>query len=108
MAPRQRPGEHLQIPGRHEDLLQPQRGGPATVSFQRRVPKKGGKPRFVNAGSLKPLAAKAGKNKVRFQGRLTSSRSLALGKYRVVVSARDAAGNQSQPRNGPSFTIVNE
>jgi Bacterial Ig domain/Dipeptidyl peptidase IV (DPP IV) N-terminal region len=81
----------------------------ATVSFQRFVPaKKGGKPRYVNAGSLKALAAKAGQNKVRFQGRLTRSRSLALGKYRVMVSARDAAGNQSQQRTGPSFTIVNE
>ena len=81
----------------------------ATLSFQRAVPaKKGGKPRFVNAGSLKALPAKAGLNKVRFQGRLTRTRSLALGKYRVVVNARDAAGNRSQPRTGPSFTIVNE
>jgi Tol biopolymer transport system component len=81
----------------------------ATVSFQRSVPgKNGGKPHYVNAGSLKPLSAKAGKNKVRFQGRLTRSRSLALGKYRVVVSARDAAGNQSKARTGPNFTIVAE
>jgi Bacterial Ig domain/WD40-like Beta Propeller Repeat len=81
----------------------------ATVSFQRSVPgKNGGKPHYVNAGSLKALSAKAGKNKVRFQGRLTRSRSLALGKYRVVVSARDAAGNQSKARTGPNFTIVAE
>jgi Tol biopolymer transport system component len=79
----------------------------ATLSFQRSVRTKGGKRKFVNAGSLKPLAAKAGKNKVRFQGRLTSSRTLALGKYRVVVAAKDAAGNQSQ-RKGPTFTIVAE
>lgn len=79
----------------------------ATLSFQRTV-KKNGKLRYVNAGALKPLSAKAGKNKVRFQGRLTASRSLALGKYRVVVKARDAAGNQSQPRTGPRFTIVAE
>ena len=50
----------------------------ATLSFQRFVAaKKGGKPRYVNAGSLKALAAKAGQNKVRFQGPPDPDRSLA-------------------------------
>ena len=62
--------------------------------------------RFLNAGALPALSAKAGQNRVRFQGRLTGSRSLRLGRHRVVVRARDAAGNQSQPRTGPNFTIV--
>jgi Bacterial Ig domain/WD40-like Beta Propeller Repeat len=94
----------------------------ATLSFQRAAPgRKVGrscvkrtpqnaakKPctRYLNAGALGALSAKAGQNKVRFQGRLSGSRSLRLGKHRVVVRARDAAGNQSQPRTGPSFTIV--
>jgi hypothetical protein len=94
----------------------------AAVSFQRATPgRKVGKScvkqtaqnrtkksctRYVNAGSLKPLGAKAGQNKVRFQGRLSKSRSLSPSAYRVVVGATDAAGNSSKPKNGPSFTIV--
>jgi Tol biopolymer transport system component len=94
----------------------------ATLSFQRAAPgRKVGRScvkqtaqnaakkrctRYLNAGALGALSAKAGQNRVRFQGRLTGSRSLRLGKHRVVVRARDAAGNQSQPRTGPSFTIV--
>ena len=64
--------------------------------------------RYVNAGALGALSAKSGQNRVRFQGRLTKSRSLTPGRYRVVVGATDAAGNRSQPRNGPTFTIVAE
>jgi Bacterial Ig domain/WD40-like Beta Propeller Repeat len=60
--------------------------------------------RYVNAGSIN-LNAKAGQNKVRFQGLLTKTRKLSLGSYRVVVGARDAAGNKAS-RNGPTFTIV--
>jgi hypothetical protein len=93
----------------------------ATLSFQRarpgrKVGKKCAKPtalnrthkactRYVGAGSTAGLAAKAGQNKVKFQGRLSSARSLAAGGYRLVVGAKDAAGNRSQ-RNGPTFTIV--
>ena len=60
--------------------------------------------RYVNAGSIN-VDAKAGQNKVRFQGLLTKTRKLSLGGYRVVVGARDAAGNRAS-RNGPTFTIV--
>lgn len=75
-----------------------------TLSFQRKKKGKGGKAKFVGAGKI-TLSAKAGKNKVRFQGRLSKSKKLSPGTYRVVVSARDPAGNRSK-RNGPTFTIV--
>jgi hypothetical protein len=60
--------------------------------------------RFVSAGRISH-SANAGLNRVRFQGKLTGSRKLAPGRYRVVVRARDAAGNSSK-KNGPTFTIV--
>lgn len=91
-----------------------------TLTFQRATPgRKSGKncvkqtsanrtrpacTRYVGAGSIN-LNAKAGQNKVRFQGLLTKTRKLSLGSYRVVVGARDAAGNKAS-RNGPTFTIV--
>ncbi len=94
----------------------------ATVVFQRaqpgrRVGGKCAKPtaangdrkacvRYVSAGQLSPFAGKAGSNKVKFQGRLSRAKSLAAGTYRVVVRARDAAGNAAK-KNGPSFTILN-
>jgi hypothetical protein len=61
--------------------------------------------RFVRAGSIPAFAGKVGLNKVRFQGRLTRSRRLGLGTYRVVLSVVDSAANRST-RNGPTFTIV--
>jgi len=63
--------------------------------------------RYVAAGKLPPFAGKAGANRVKFQGRLSRSKSLAPGTYRVVVRARDAAGNAAK-KNGPSFTIVSD
>jgi hypothetical protein len=60
--------------------------------------------RYANAGSIN-FNANAGGNRVKFQGLITKSRKLSLGAYRVVVGARDAAGNKSS-RNGPTFTIV--
>ena len=62
--------------------------------------------RFVSVGSITGLRAKAGLNRVRFQGRLSRSRRLTLGSYRVVVSAVDAAGNNSRRYNSSTFTIV--
>jgi hypothetical protein len=61
--------------------------------------------RFVSAGSIPAFAGKVGLNRVRFQGRLTRSRRLGLGTYRLVLSVVDNAANKSK-RNGPSFTIV--
>ena len=95
--------------------------GTATISFARvrsgrRVGGKCVKPtranrsrrrctRFVRAGSF-ALPAKLGVNRVRFQGRLDATHRLALGSYRVSVSAKDVAGNASKPRTGPRFRIV--
>jgi len=76
----------------------------AKISFQRKTKVKG-KTKFKNAGSTKALAAKAGKNKVKFQGRLTSSKKLAPGSYRIVVTATDGAGNTGK-KNGPTVKIV--
>lgn len=61
--------------------------------------------RYVAAGQLPSFAGKAGANKVKFQGRLSRAKSLAAGTYRVVVRARDAAGNAAK-KNGPTFTIL--
>jgi Tol biopolymer transport system component len=61
--------------------------------------------RFVSAGSIPAFAGKAGLNSLRFQGRLTRSKRLGLGRYRIVLSVVDNAANKSA-RNGPSFTIV--
>jgi hypothetical protein len=63
--------------------------------------------RYLAAGKLSSFAGKAGANRVKFQGRLSRSKSLAPGTYRVVVRARDAAGNAAA-KNGPSFTIVSD
>jgi len=95
--------------------------GQVTVSFQRvragrRVGRRCVRPtpgnrshrpckRFVSAGSIPAFAGKVGLNKVRFQGRLTRSRRLGLGTYRIVLSVVDAAANH-RTRNGPTFTIV--
>ncbi len=95
--------------------------GRATLSFQRarpgrRVGRRCVRPtrrnrtrpackRFVRAGSFS-FAAKAGRNRVRFEGRLTRSRRLAFGSYRVTVGARDNAGNSSSGNPRASFTVV--
>jgi Tol biopolymer transport system component len=74
-----------------------------TLSFQRKAKRKG-KAKFVGAGRV-TFSGKSGKNRVRMEGHLTKTRKLAVGTYRVVVSARDAAGNRAK-RTGPTFTIV--
>jgi dipeptidyl aminopeptidase/acylaminoacyl peptidase len=69
----------------------------ATLTFKRA---KSGR----RAGSIS-LAAKAGTNRIRFRGRIGRS-FLTPGHYKLVLSARDAAGNKSKPLAGPAFTIV--
>jgi hypothetical protein len=61
--------------------------------------------RFVAAGSF-TIPARLGANSVRFQGRLDARHRLGLGRYRVVVTVTDAAGNASKPATGPTFRIV--
>jgi hypothetical protein len=46
-----------------------------------------------------------GLNRVRFQGKLTRTRTLTIGRYRLRVGAVDAAGNRSRTRT-TFFTIV--
>jgi IPT/TIG domain len=78
-------------------------GGRCVSVGQRNV----GKPkckRTVSVGSF-GLTGHAGLNKVRFQGRVSGAKTLKLGAYRVVISARDAQGLQSLPQT-LSFTIV--
>jgi hypothetical protein len=51
------------------------------------------------------LAAKAGTNKIKFQGRLSRKRRLAPGQYTVTITATNTDAVTSAPRN-LSFTIV--
>jgi hypothetical protein len=74
-----------------------------TLSFQRKRRKRG-RTRFAGVGKLS-FAGRAGRNRVRFQGLLKKSKKLPPGSYRVVISARDTAGNRAK-RTGPTFTIV--
>jgi hypothetical protein len=48
--------------------------------------------------------AQAGSNGFRFTGRLRG-RKLALGRYRLVLAAKDAAGNKSKAKRA-KFRIV--
>jgi streptogramin lyase len=85
-----------------------------TLTFQKRAPG-----RRVGKRCLKPTRArrhrrrctryltvrpslvyttKAGLRKVRFQGRLSRTRRLKPGPYRLTVVAKDAAGNKSTPK----------
>lgn len=60
--------------------------------------------RTVSAGSFS-LAAHAGPNKVSFQGRVSSSKTLKPGTYGLILAARDARGLKAASRP-LSFTIV--
>ena len=51
------------------------------------------------------FSAHAGVNKVRFAGRISSAKRLALGSYTLQILARNAQGNRSKPQS-LSFTIV--
>jgi hypothetical protein len=78
-------------------------GGRCVVVGQRNA----GKPkckRTVGVGSFS-LAGHAGLNKVHFQGRLSSAKTLKPGAYGVAISARDSHGLRSAPQS-LSFTIV--
>jgi hypothetical protein len=41
--------------------------------------------------------AHGGQNQIRFQGRVSKARTLAPGRYTLRITARDSAGNGSQP-----------
>jgi uncharacterized repeat protein (TIGR01451 family) len=60
--------------------------------------------RTVSQGTL-GFNAHAGVNTVSFQGRISASKKLKLGRYTLVIRATNAAGQRSAPRS-LSFTIV--
>jgi hypothetical protein len=60
--------------------------------------------RTLNAGTL-PFTGHLGPNKVSFQGRVASSKKLQPGTYTLTVTATDAGGRHSSPKQ-LSFTIV--
>jgi hypothetical protein len=47
----------------------------------------------------------AGTNKVRFQGRLSRTKTLKPGRYTLTITATDSAGNRSNAK-ATSFTIA--
>jgi hypothetical protein len=51
------------------------------------------------------FAGHVGTNKVRFDGRVSRSKRLALGRFTLVITATNAAGQQSSPQR-LTFTIV--
>jgi len=60
--------------------------------------------RSLPMGSLR-LNGTAGRNRMRFQGRLSRHKTLRPGRYITAITASDAAGNRSAPRT-VSFTVV--
>jgi hypothetical protein len=60
--------------------------------------------RSLTQGTLS-FAGHNGANKVSFQGRLSRSKKLKPGRYTLVITATNAAGQRSQPKS-LSFTIV--
>jgi DNA-binding beta-propeller fold protein YncE len=76
-----------------------------SLSFSRCAtqPKRSRCTRHVAAGQL-IVNARAGANKVRFAGRISPGKTLRPGRYTLAITARNAAGQRSQPR-ALSFTI---
>ena len=78
----------------------------ATLSFQRKTRKHGRKRRQA-AARPSALAAKAGRNKVRFQGLLTVEGAPA-GQLPGGRRRQGLRRQQRKPKNGPTFTILAE
>jgi hypothetical protein len=70
-----------------------------TFSFTQRV-----KGRTVTAGGL-TFTGHSGTNRVKFQGRVSSTKKLRPGRYTLAITATDSAGVRSAPKS-LSFTIV--
>jgi hypothetical protein len=77
-------------------------GEPATVTF--RVARVTASGRLVRLRGLARRALPAGRSTLRYRGRL-AGRTLRPGAYRLLVRARDAAGNVS-PQRRAAFRIV--
>jgi hypothetical protein len=54
-------------------------------------------PRFASVGSF-TVPGKAGANAVRFASRASRHKRLAAGRYRLIATPRDGAGNRGAPR----------
>jgi uncharacterized delta-60 repeat protein/uncharacterized repeat protein (TIGR01451 family) len=79
--------------------------GPACLPPRRSNQRRPRCTRFLPVSPVFAVNAKAGLNRLLFRGRLTTTRVLVPGRYRVIISAKDAAGNES--RVGPiSFTLL--
>jgi hypothetical protein len=78
--------------------------GHKCVAKNRRNAKRKSCTHAVTAGTLS-IGAHAGVNKVVFQGRISRSKKLEPGRYTLVITATDSAGQASAPRN-LAFTIV--
>jgi hypothetical protein len=61
--------------------------------------------RFVRVGALTRRSGKRGANTVAFSGRI-GKKALKVGRYRVVITAVDAAGNRSRTPSRASFRVV--
>jgi flagellar hook assembly protein FlgD len=60
--------------------------------------------RYVDAGK-KVVGGKKGKNTFKFKGKISSTKTLSPGRYRVKARAKDAAGNQLPTRTA-KFRIL--
>jgi hypothetical protein len=60
--------------------------------------------RYVDAGK-RTVAGKKGKNKVSFHGRISKTKVLSPGRYRLKARAKDAAGNRSAAKTA-KFRIL--
>jgi hypothetical protein len=61
--------------------------------------------RTVAAGTFK-FTARPGPNKVRFDGRISTTKKLTPGRYRLVITATDTADGQQSTSRSLSFTII--
>ncbi len=61
--------------------------------------------RTVAAGTFR-LTARRGPNKVHFDGRISATKKLRLGRYRLMLTATDTADGQQSSARSLSFTIV--
>jgi hypothetical protein len=74
------------------------------VALPQAQPKRRRCTRYLNVRGTIALDARAGLNRVRFQGRISQSRALKPGKYRLTAIATDGAGNSSKHKRA-SFML---
>jgi len=77
----------------HGKCVKPVKGKPANCT------------RYSRLKTTVSLQGKAGANKVAFNGRLSRTRALAVGRYRMTLVATDATGKKS-PASRLSFRLL--